>query len=101
MPHQKFSEQLKDWSVYDLKEMRLCFMIKQAVEHRKPVLHTSVAPQSRSGLPFSIDNSVMDRLGTLLRWTWSWYSGRYHQVICGQDVLGVVFTINQRALPLH
>ena len=43
----------------------------------------------------------MDRLGTLLRCPWSWDSGRYHQVIRGQDVLGVVCTINQMALPLH
>jgi hypothetical protein len=101
MPHQKFYEQLKDWSVYYLKEMLLCFMIKQAVEQLKPVLHKSVATQSRSGLTLSIDNSVMDRLGKLLRCTWSWYSGRYHKVIRGQDLLGVVLTINQMALPLH
>ena len=101
IPHQKFYTQLKDWSVYDLKEMLLCFMIKQAVEHLKPVLHKSVATQSRSGLTLSIDNSVMDRFGKLLRCTWSWYSGRYHKVIRGQDLLGVVFTINQMALPLH
>ncbi len=101
MPHQKFYEQLKDWSVYYLKEMLLCFMIKQAVEHLKPVLHKSVATQSRSGLTLSIDNSVMDRLGKLLRCTWSWYSGRYHKVIRGQDLLGVVLTINHIALPLH
>src|SRR5882724_10959135 len=43
----------------------------------------------------------MDRFGTLLRCTWNWYSGRYHKVIRGQDLLGVVFTINQIALPLH
>ena len=43
----------------------------------------------------------MDRFGKLLRCTWNWYSGRYHKVIRGQDLLGVVFTINQMALPLH
>jgi len=72
IPHQKLSAQLKDWSVYDLKAMLIRFMVKQAVEHLKPVLHTSAATQSRAGLPFSIDNSVMDRIGTFLRCTWSW-----------------------------
>jgi hypothetical protein len=77
------------------------FMVKQAVEHLQPVLHKSSATQSRAGMTLSIDNSVMDRCGTLLRCTWNWYSGRYHKVIRGQDLLGVVFTINQIALPLH
>jgi len=101
VPHQKFYERLKDWSVYYLKEMLLRFMIKQAAEHLKPVLHKSAAMRSRSGLTLSIDNSVMDRLGKLLRCTWSWYSGRYHKVIRGQDLLGIVLTINHIALPLH
>jgi len=43
----------------------------------------------------------MDRFGNLLRCTWSWYSGRYHKVIRGQDLLGIVFTIEHIALPLH
>jgi hypothetical protein len=101
MPHQKLYARLKDWSVYYLKAMLLRFMVKQAAEHLKPVLHKSAATQSRSGITLSIDNSVMDRLGKLLRCTWSWYSGRHHKVIRGQDLLGIVLTINKIALPLH
>src|SRR6516162_310074 len=33
--------------------------------------------------------------------TWSWYSGRYHQVIRGQDLLGMVCTIHHIAFPVH
>ena len=81
--------------------MLMRFMVKQAVEHLKPVLQKSAATQSRAGLTLSIDNSVMDRLGKLLRCTWSWYSGRCHDVVRGQDLLGIVLTINHIALPLH
>src|SRR4030095_11944415 len=49
----------------------------------------------------SIDNSVMDRFGKLIRCAYSWYSGRYHKVIRGQDLLGIVLTIHHLALPLH
>ena len=77
------------------------FMIKQAVEHLKPVLTKSAATLSRAGVTLSVDNSVMDRFGKLLRCTWSWYSGRCHDVVCGQDLLGIVLTINHIALPLH
>jgi hypothetical protein len=81
--------------------MLIRFMVKQAVEHLKPVLNKSAATQSRAGMTLSIDNSVMDRFGKLLRCTWSWFSGRHHKTTRGQDLLGVVLTINHIALPLH
>jgi hypothetical protein len=101
VPHQQFYTVLKDWSVYQVKKMLLRFMVKQAAERLKPVLSKSAATRSRAGATLSIDNSVMDRFGNLLRCTWSWYSGRYHKVIRGQDLLGIVLTIQHIALPLH
>jgi hypothetical protein len=32
VPHQKFYTELKDWSVYQVKKMLFCFMVKQAAE---------------------------------------------------------------------
>src|ERR1700716_4101463 len=101
IPHQKFYTELKDWSLYHVKKMLLRFMVKQGVEHLKPVLNKSAATQSRAGMTLSIDNSVIDRCGKLLRCTWSWFSGRCHGVVRGQDLLGIVLTINHMALPLH
>ena len=72
IPHQKLYAQLKDCSLYYIKEILVRFMVKQAVEHLKPALSKSAATQSRSGMTLSIDNSVIDRLGKLLRCTWSW-----------------------------
>ena len=101
VPHQQFYTELKDWSVYHVKKMLLRFMVKQAAEQLKPVMSQSAATRSRAGTTLSIDNSVMDRCGKLLRCTWSWYSGRYHKVIRGQDLLGIVLTIHHIAFPLH
>jgi len=101
VPHQQFSTVLKEWSVYQVKKMLLHFMVKQAAEKLKPVMSKSAATRSRAGTTLSIDNSVMDRFGKLLRCTWSWYSGRYHKVIRGQDLLGIVFTIHHIAFPVH
>jgi hypothetical protein len=101
IPHPKLYAQLKDCSLYYIKEILVRFMVKQAVEHLKPALSKSAATQSRSGMTLSIDNSVIDRLGKLLRCTWSWYSGRHHEVVRGQDLLGIVLTIHHIALPLH
>jgi len=101
IPHQKFYAELKDWSVYHVKKMLLRFMVKQAAEKLKPVMAKSGPTQSRAGMSLSIDNSVMDRFGKLIRCTYSWFSGRYHKVIRGQDLLGIVLTIHHVALPLH
>src|SRR5882724_6202825 len=76
IPPQKFSAECKDWRVYHVKKMRLRCMVKQGVEHRKPVLHQSAATPSRAGRTFSIDHRVIDRCGKLLRCPWSWLSGR-------------------------
>jgi hypothetical protein len=101
VPHQRFYTELKEWSVYHVKKMLLRFMVKQAAEQLKPIMSKSAATRSRAGMSLSIDNSVMDRFGNLLRCTYSWFSGRYHKVIRGQDLLGIVLTINHLAFPLH
>jgi hypothetical protein len=36
----------------------------------------------------------------MLRCTWSWYSGRWKKVVNGQDLLGIVMSINGLAIPL-
>ena len=95
--HQKFYTELKDWSLYHVKKMLLRFMVKQAAEELKPVMSKSAATRSRAGTSLSIDNSVIDRFGKLIRCAYSWYSGRSHKVIRGQDLLGIVFTIHHMA----
>ena len=92
---------MKEWSVYHVKKMLLRFMVKQAAAKLKPVMSQRAATRSRAGTTLSLDNSVMDRFGKLLRCTWSWYRGRYHKIIRGQDLLGIVLTIHHIALPLH
>jgi len=101
IPHQQFYSSLKGWSLYYLKEMLLCFMVKQASEKLKPILEKSDATKCRAGITLSADNSVIDRVGKLLRCTWSWYSGRCKKVINGNDLLGIILTINRVPFPLH
>lgn len=99
--HQQLYVELKDWSIYYLREILVRFLVKQAMEELKPLLAKSAATQSRAGLTRSVDNSVIDRLGRLLRCTWSWYSGRWKKVVNGQDLLGIVMTLNGKVFPLY
>ncbi len=48
-----------------------------------------------------MDDSVIDRVGNRLRCTYSWYSGRWKKVVKGQNLLGIVLTINGKVWPLH
>ena len=101
VPHQTFYHSLKEFSLYYLKKMLIRFMVKQAAEQLKPILEMSDATQSRAGISLAIDNSVIDRLGKMLRCTWSWYSGRCKKVVNGQDLLGIVMSFKGLAFPLH
>ena len=96
-----FYEELKKFSLYGLKTMLLKFMVKQAVEHLKPILCKSDATRSRGGITISIDNSVIDRLGRMFRCVYSWYSGRCKKVVNGNDLLGIILTVNGLIIPLH
>ncbi|MGK7892169.1 MAG: hypothetical protein AB4372_00550 [Xenococcus sp. (in: cyanobacteria)] len=49
----------------------------------------------------AVDDSVIDRIGKRLRCTWSWYSGPWKKVVNGQNILGIVLTINGKAIPIH
>jgi hypothetical protein len=72
VPHQNFYTELKHWSIYQVKKMLLRFMVKQAAEQLTPVMSQSAATRSRAGMTLSIDHSVMERCGKLLRCPWSW-----------------------------
>ena len=101
IPHQRLYSELKTWSLYLLKKLLFRFMVRQASEELKPLLGKSDATRSRAAISLSVDNSVIDRLGRLLRYTWSWYSGRAKKVLNGQDLLGIVLTVNRFVFPLH
>lgn len=101
IPPQKFYVELTHWSVYHLQKLLRRFLVQQAVEYLKPVLPKSAATQSRAGLTLSIDNRGIERCGKLLKGTWRWLSGRPHDVVRGQDLLGMVLPLHPMALPLH
>ncbi len=98
--HQGLYLRLKEFSLYTVKRLLVKFMVWQAAEVIKPVLEKSDATRSRAGITLSVDNSVIDRVGKMLRCTWSWYSGRWKKVVKGNDLLGVVMTVKGIAFPL-
>lgn len=97
----KLYQQLNQWSLYRLKITLLKMMVSIAAENIQQVQEKSQATQSRANMTLAIDDSVIDRLGNRLRCTWRWYSGRWKKVVNGQNLLGIVLTINGKPLPIH
>ncbi len=98
---QKIYAQMSTWSRYRLQQVLLKMMVHQAAAEIKAVRTKSAATKSRANITLSVDDSVIDRVGKRLRCTYSWYSGRWKKVVKGQNLLGIVLTINGKVLPLH
>jgi hypothetical protein len=76
-------------------------MVKQAAPELKAVLDKSASTKSRANIGLHGDNSVIQRWGKLIRLIYPWYSGRAKKVVLGNDLLGMVLTINDKIIPLH
>jgi len=92
---------LKSLSLYSLQKLMLGFMVKQAAEQLNEVLPKSAATQSRAGISIHGDDTVLNRVGKQIRCVYKWYSGRFKQVVTGNDLLGLVLSVNGQILPLH
>jgi len=98
---QSLYSELKSMSLYSLQKLMVGFMVKQAAERLKPILEKSPATVSRAGITVSGDDTVIERIGKMIRCTFRWYSGRAKQTVNGNDLLGLVLTIGGEVLPLH
>ena len=89
---QPFYKRQSEFSLYKARKLALHMMVKQAVESLKPVLDKSPATISRARISISGDDSVIQRVGNMIRSTYRWYSGRAKEVVNGNDLLGLVLT---------
>jgi hypothetical protein len=98
---QKLYTHLKCLSLHSLQKLLLRFMVKQAAEQLNQILSKSAATYSRAGVSMHVDDSVIERVGKQIRLTYKWYSGRFKQVVRGNDLLGIVVSFNGLILPVH
>ena len=96
----QFYEQLKSMSLYHWKELLNSMMIEKAIEQLKQYQSSSPSTQSRLKASLSVDDSLVKRLGKMLSYVWTWYSGQIHQLTKGQDLLGIVLKLGKQIIPL-
>jgi hypothetical protein len=91
---------INSWSIYHLRKLFLNAGLAQAKELVAETLAKSPATQSRMRITLSVDDTVIDRMGNVMSLTYSWFSGRHHDVVKGQNIIAITMKIGERVIPL-
>jgi len=91
---------IKSWSIYLFRRMFLVAGFQEASRLIKENLSKSPATQSRARITLSVDDTVIDRLGRFMSLTYSWFSGKHHKVVKGQNIISITIKIGERIIPL-
>jgi hypothetical protein len=91
---------INSWSIYLLRKMFLVVGCQEAVEVIKERLAMSPATLSRARITISVDDTVIDRLGRVIRLAYNWYSGKHRKVVRGQNIIAITIKVDDRIIPL-
>lgn len=92
--------EIKKLSLYKVQNLLLKLMVNELAPRLKETLNKSASTVSRASICFSVDNSVINRYGKMIRCTWRWYSGNCKKIVNGQDLMGIVININGFVFPI-
>ena len=73
---------------------------EQAMDALLEAQSMSPATQSRLDIDLAVDDSVVRRWGKLLGYLGLWWSGQFHRMLMGQDVLMAVLKIGSQVIPV-
>lgn len=91
---------LNSWSIYHLRKLFLNAGFSQAKELIAKALTKSPATLSRMRISLSVDDTVIDRMGKFISLIYSWFSGRHHDTVGGQNIIAITIRIGERVMPL-
>ena len=97
----KLYRALKEWSIYQYRRMFSLMGCKMASQMIKEALEKSPATLSRLRITINVDDTVIERVGKLIRLTYSWFSGRCKKVVRGQNIIAITVKIGDRIIPLN
>ena len=96
----KVYDAINAWSIHHLRKLFLNAGFVQAKEVVAEALTKSPATLSRVRITLSVDDTVIDRMGNLMSLTYSWFSGRHHGIVQGQNIIAITMKIGDRVIPL-
>ena len=83
----KLYRALKEWSIYQYRRMFSLMGCKMASQMIKEALEKSPATLSRLRITINVDDTVIERVGKLIKLTYSWFSGRCKKVVRGDRII--------------
>lgn len=96
----EFYATLQSLSATQWRQLLETIMRERALARLQHYQQRSAATRSRLHATLAVDDSVVRRLGRSLSYLWSWYSGQFHQVVRGQDLVGIVLHVEGEIIPL-
>lgn len=96
----KIYDAINSWSIYLLRKLFLHAGFSEAKKLISDALTKSPATLSRMRITLCVDDTVIDRMGKLISLTYSWFSGKHHHVVKGQNIIAITIKIGQRIIPL-
>ena len=100
IPKSALYEHLAQWSLYQWQRLLVVVSCQQVLDTLKETEVMSAATKSRRRITLSVDDTVEQRNGKLLAYCYSWYSGRFHKTLKGQNLLAITIRIGDIVVPL-
>jgi len=101
LPKHEVYGALKKLTLHDWQRLFACAFENLAIQALLEAQSHSDATWSRLQVVVAIDDSVIRRWGQLLSYLGNWWSGQFHRVLPGQDIVMAVLRIGNQVIPLH
>jgi hypothetical protein len=97
----KLYNTLKDYKLREWKKLFKDLFEEYAVAELLSLENKSESTFSRSEVVLSLDDSHIHRCGKLLGYLGKWWSGQFHTVLNGNDLLLVVLKVKENVIPVN
>jgi len=91
---------LKELSLHDWQHLFSGAFEDRAISALKEAQSQSEATWSRRQVVVAVDDTVIRRWGQLLSYLGHWWSGQFHRVLPGQDIVMAVLKVGDQVIPL-
>jgi hypothetical protein len=101
LPPSLVYDTLKRMTLHEWRDLFSAVFDELAIRALKECQGQSDSTWSRQRVVLAIDDSVIRRWGQLLSYLGTWWSGQFHRVLLGQDIVMAVLRIGNRVIPVR
>ena len=99
IPQKEVYGTLKGLNLHDWRLLFACAFDDLAIEALRDAQLQSDSTWSRQQVVLAMDDSVIRRWGQLLSYLGTWWSGQFHRVLLGQDIVMCVLKVGKLVIP--